>query len=201
MKKYIILGLFISTFALSACGNKTETENLQKDIATLQSDNKKTIQTNKDLQEKNDKLQDTLDKTNKKIKALKKETADNGTTPYQQPQTPQEQAPSNQTAEGSDVNKQQAPSSDMPEGYEGTQEDWERAKASGWNADNYKKAIEDDNYTGGPKDPKGNQLMPCQDHAPGSNPDGTPDAWVQGQIDWAKEHGYDDSDYEEDEDE
>ncbi|MGL5898334.1 MAG: hypothetical protein ACRCZW_01480 [Lactobacillaceae bacterium] len=32
--------------------------------------------------------------------------------------------------------------------------------------------------------------MPGQDHAPGSNPDGTPDPWVQGQIDWEKENGY-----------
>ncbi len=29
--------------------------------------------------------------------------------------------------------------------------------------------------------------LPGQDHAAGSNPDGSPDAWVQGQINWAKE--------------
>lgn len=39
-------------------------------------------------------------------------------------------------------------------------------------------------------DPNGNAVMPGQDHAPGSNPDGTPDPWVQGQIDWEKENGY-----------
>ena len=39
-------------------------------------------------------------------------------------------------------------------------------------------------------DPNGNPLLPGQDHAAGSNPDGTPDAWVQGQIDWAKQNGY-----------
>lgn len=32
-------------------------------------------------------------------------------------------------------------------------------------------------------DPNGNPLLPGQDHAAGSNPDGTPDAWVQRQID------------------
>lgn len=32
-------------------------------------------------------------------------------------------------------------------------------------------------------DPNGNQLLPGQDHAAGSNPDGSPDAWVQWQID------------------
>lgn len=32
-------------------------------------------------------------------------------------------------------------------------------------------------------DPNGNPLLPGQDHAAGSNPDGTPDAWVQWQID------------------
>lgn len=32
-------------------------------------------------------------------------------------------------------------------------------------------------------DPNGNKLLPGQDHAAGSNPDGTPDAWVQGQLD------------------
>lgn len=32
-------------------------------------------------------------------------------------------------------------------------------------------------------DPNGNELLPGQDHAAGSNPDGTPDAWVQGQLD------------------
>lgn len=39
-------------------------------------------------------------------------------------------------------------------------------------------------------DPNGAPLLPGQDHAAGSNPDGTPDAWVQGQIDWAKQNGY-----------
>lgn len=39
-------------------------------------------------------------------------------------------------------------------------------------------------------DPNGNPLLPGQDHAAGSNPDGSPDAWVQGQIDWAKQNGY-----------
>lgn len=39
-------------------------------------------------------------------------------------------------------------------------------------------------------DPNGNPLLPGQDHAAGSNPDGTPDAWVQGQIDWEKQNGY-----------
>lgn len=32
-------------------------------------------------------------------------------------------------------------------------------------------------------DPNGNELLPGQNHAAGSNPDGTPDAWVQGQLD------------------
>lgn len=40
-------------------------------------------------------------------------------------------------------------------------------------------------------DPNGNPLLPGQDHAAGSNPDGTPDAWVQWQIDWEREHGND----------
>ena len=39
-------------------------------------------------------------------------------------------------------------------------------------------------------DPNGNPLLPGQDHAAGSNPDGSPDTWVQGQIDWAKQNGY-----------
>ena len=39
-------------------------------------------------------------------------------------------------------------------------------------------------------DPKGDPILPGQDHAAGSNPDGTPDSWVQGQIDWEKENGY-----------
>ena len=32
-------------------------------------------------------------------------------------------------------------------------------------------------------DPNGNPLLPGQDHAAGSNPDGSPDAWVQWQLD------------------
>ncbi|ANK60933.1 hypothetical protein AYR52_06020 [Loigolactobacillus backii] len=36
--------------------------------------------------------------------------------------------------------------------------------------------------------------MPGQDHAAGSNPDGTPDPWVQGQIEWAKQNGYENQD-------
>ncbi|MDM8220011.1 DUF5067 domain-containing protein [Limosilactobacillus mucosae] len=43
-------------------------------------------------------------------------------------------------------------------------------------------------------DPNGAPLLPGQDHAAGSNPDGSPDAWVQGQIDWAKQNGYLNSD-------
>ena len=39
-------------------------------------------------------------------------------------------------------------------------------------------------------DPNGAPLLPGQDHAAGSNPDGSPDAWVQGQIDWAIQNGY-----------
>lgn len=33
-------------------------------------------------------------------------------------------------------------------------------------------------------DPNGAPLLPGQDHAAGSNPDGSPDAWVQGQLDY-----------------
>lgn len=39
-------------------------------------------------------------------------------------------------------------------------------------------------------DPNGAPLLPGQDHAAGSNPDGSPDAWVQGQIGWAIQNGY-----------
>lgn len=39
-------------------------------------------------------------------------------------------------------------------------------------------------------DPNGAPLLPGQDHAAGSNSDGSPDAWVQGQIDWAIQNGY-----------
>lgn len=39
-------------------------------------------------------------------------------------------------------------------------------------------------------DPNGAPLLPGQDHAAGSNPDGTPDAWVQGQDDWLIQNGY-----------
>lgn len=42
-------------------------------------------------------------------------------------------------------------------------------------------------------DPKGNPVMPGQDHAPGSDIYGNPDSWVQGQIDWAKSQGMIDS--------
>ncbi|MGO2723283.1 MAG: hypothetical protein ACTIAG_06060 [Lactobacillus sp.] len=38
-------------------------------------------------------------------------------------------------------------------------------------------------------DPNGAPLLAGQDHAAGDKPDGTPDDWVQGQIDWCKQHG------------
>lgn len=38
-------------------------------------------------------------------------------------------------------------------------------------------------------DPNGAPLLPGQDHAAGSNPDGPPDAWVQGQLEWAIRNG------------
>lgn len=38
-------------------------------------------------------------------------------------------------------------------------------------------------------DPNGAPVLPGQDHAAGDKPDGTPDDWVQGQIDWCKQHG------------
>ena len=43
-------------------------------------------------------------------------------------------------------------------------------------------------------DPNGNKLLPGQDHAAGSNPDGTADSWVQGQLDWAVQNGYENPD-------
>ena len=43
-------------------------------------------------------------------------------------------------------------------------------------------------------DPNGAPLLPGQDHAAGSNPDGSPDAWVQGQINWEIRNGYANSD-------
>lgn len=33
-------------------------------------------------------------------------------------------------------------------------------------------------------DPSGAPVIPGQDHAPGATPDGTPDPWVQGQLDY-----------------
>lgn len=39
-------------------------------------------------------------------------------------------------------------------------------------------------------DPQGNQVMPGQDHAPGTDVYGNPDPWVQDQIEWAKQNGY-----------
>lgn len=39
-------------------------------------------------------------------------------------------------------------------------------------------------------DPNGAPLLPGQDHAAGDNPDGTPDPWVQGQIEWEIQNGY-----------
>lgn len=38
-------------------------------------------------------------------------------------------------------------------------------------------------------DPKGNPVMPGQDHAPGSNPDGSADSWVKGQSEWLRQNG------------
>lgn len=38
-------------------------------------------------------------------------------------------------------------------------------------------------------DPKGNPVMPSQDHAPGSNPDGSADSWVKGQSEWLRQNG------------
>lgn len=38
-------------------------------------------------------------------------------------------------------------------------------------------------------DPNGAPLLPGQDHAAGSNPDGSPDAWVQWQLDWQQKSG------------
>lgn len=43
-------------------------------------------------------------------------------------------------------------------------------------------------------DPKGNPVMPGQDHAPGSNPDGSADSWVQGQSEWLRQNGLTNSD-------
>lgn len=43
-------------------------------------------------------------------------------------------------------------------------------------------------------DPKGNPVMPGQDHAPGSNPDGSADSWVKGQDEWLRQNGLINSD-------
>lgn len=39
-------------------------------------------------------------------------------------------------------------------------------------------------------DPKGNPVMPGQDHAPGTDVYGNSDSWVQGQTEWLKQNGY-----------
>ncbi|MCR1900911.1 hypothetical protein NSA05_03015 [Ligilactobacillus apodemi] len=39
-------------------------------------------------------------------------------------------------------------------------------------------------------DPKGNPVIPGQDHAPGTDVHGNSDSWVQGQVEWAKQNGY-----------
>lgn len=41
-------------------------------------------------------------------------------------------------------------------------------------------------------DPNGAPLLPGQDHAAGSNPDGSPDAWVQWQLDHQNDKTYPD---------
>lgn len=38
-------------------------------------------------------------------------------------------------------------------------------------------------------DPNGNPLLPGQDHAAGSNPDGSADDWVKGQDEWLLKNG------------
>lgn len=43
-------------------------------------------------------------------------------------------------------------------------------------------------------DPKGNPVIPGQDHAPGSNPDGSADSWVKGQSEWLRQNGLTNSD-------
>nr|AOG27098.1 hypothetical protein BBP16_00440 [Lactobacillus johnsonii] len=37
-------------------------------------------------------------------------------------------------------------------------------------------------------DPNGHPLLPGQDHAAGSNPDGSADDWVKGQSEWLRQN-------------
>lgn len=43
-------------------------------------------------------------------------------------------------------------------------------------------------------DPNGHPLLPGQDHAAGSNPDGSADDWVKGQDEWLRQNGLINSD-------
>ncbi|WP_297818616.1 hypothetical protein [uncultured Lactobacillus sp.] len=105
--------------------------------------------------------------TKKKTKSHKKKVIKKKTTVDQKKAAPQKQSQPNNSAQTQNTNNQSQQSSSAPH----------RQLTQG-----------EINMQRG-YDPNGAPLLPGQDHAAGANPDGTPDAWVQGQIDWAKRNG------------
>lgn len=114
---------------------------------------------------------------NELAKRLEKATANLEAIKQQAAQTQQQLAQQNQVQNDADGN---GIPDDSP--YNNTTPD-ERARGAQMEAEaNAQWHQGQENIQNG-VDPNGNELLPGQNHAAGSNPDGTPDAWVQGQLD------------------
>lgn len=118
-------------------------------------------------------LQKRLESATVQLEANKQQSAQN----QQQAQQPSVQQPQNQVPNDADGN---GIPDDSP--YNNTTPE-ERARGAQMEAEaNAQWHQGQENIQNG-VDPNGNELLPGQNHAAGSNPDGTPDAWVQGQLD------------------
>ena len=164
-RKHLIAlcGLVLLSLTSTACST-------QHNSSTVSKQSSKTVKVSKSKSKhkakKNNKKKDQVKKTDKETD---KKQQDNAKSEPQKTVT-------NQSSQQS--TKQQAPNQAQNQGNANQHNQQPQQKTQG--QINVERGY----------DPNGAPLLPGQDHAAGSNPDGSPDAWVQGQINWEIRNGY-----------
>lgn len=171
-RKHLIAlcGLVLLSLTSTACST-------QHNSSTVSKQSSKTVKVSKSKSKhkakKNNKKKDQVKKTDKETD---KKQQDNAKSEPQKTVTNQSSQQS--TKQQASTNQQQAPNQAQNQGNANQHNQQPQQKTQG--QINVERGY----------DPNGAPLLPGQDHAAGSNPDGSPDAWVQGQINWEIRNGY-----------
>ena len=167
-RKHLIAlcGLVLLSLTSTACST-------QHNSSTVSKQSSKTVKVSKSKSKhkakKNNKKKDQVKKTDKETDKKQQDNAKS---------EPQKTVTQQSTKQQASTNQQQAPNQAQNQGNANQHNQQPQQKTQG--QINVERGY----------DPNGAPLLPGQDHAAGSNPDGSPDAWVQGQINWEIRNGY-----------